>query len=203
MKIAAIFLISALLCPCASIAMPPDQCLRQISESIDNGDAQAFEKLIDADAILDQALDIFMAEAQKPENASKLAPMLALLFSQANTQGGQAIRNLLKSEARAFALNGVSSGAFAGKNFNASQPQGYLAPLFTNASLGRKEIRGIGEPVADENGWYMPFSIHDYGNDQDYNLIGRFQGSDNAPCLAGIENLDQIFYQIKKEAMPE
>lgn len=188
------------LIPGQTYAAPPDDCLKQIGEAMDNGDAAAFEQLIDIDGILNSSLDLFLAEAQKSENASRLAPMLAILFSQAAGQGGQAIRNLLMQEAKAFVLNGVSSGAFAGRKPDSSQAQGMLAPLFANASLGRKEIRGMGEPVSDDDGWYMPFTVHDYGNDQDYAIVGRFEPVAGGVKLVGIENLDQIFNQIRREA---
>lgn len=185
---------------CPVCATPPEQCLEQISTAIDTGDAEAFAQLIDVEQIMNNGLEMFMAEAQKPENSSQLAPMLALLFSQASGQGGQAIRGLLLQEAKSFVLNGVSSGAFAGKQLGNSKPQGMLAPLFANASLGRKEIRGVGAPVADDDGWYMPFTVHDYGNGQDYGIVGRFEPSANSARLVRIENLDQIFHQIQKEA---
>lgn len=200
MKIPAIAAILALFLFAPAQAAPPDDCLRQIGEAVETGDAEAFQRLVDMDQIINSALDAFLAEAGKGENSAQLAPMLALLFSQAAGQGAQAIKNLLMAEAKAFVLNGVSSGAFAGKRLNGAQPQGYLAPLFANASLGRKEIRGVGEPVRDGDAWLAPFSVHDYGNDQDYHVVGRFEPFDSGARLTRIENLDQLFKQIKKEA---
>lgn len=178
----------------------PDDCLRQINTAIENGDAAAFEQLVDIDAILAASLDMFLKEARKPANTSKLAPMLAIMLS---SQGGETVRNLLTQEARAFVLNGISSGAFAGKKLGNGQGHGILAPLFANASLGKKEIRGMGEPVKDDTGWYMPFSVHDYGNDNDYAIVGRFEPGEGSTRLVSIENLDQIFNQIQREATSE
>lgn len=182
------------------MAAPPDECLQKIGKSLDDGDLQAFEQLVDMDAILAQGMDVFLAEAQKPENSSKLAPMLAMMFTQMGGQGGQVIRNLILQEARAFVANGISSGAFAGKQPAPGANQGVLAPLFANASIGRKEIRGIGQVMKTENGWIVPFTVHDYGNDKDYPVIGRFTAGDNGARLTSIENIDQLFAQIKKEA---
>lgn len=202
MKAMANCMLAALLLtlPAMALASPPDECLKQIGIAIDNGDTAAFEQLVDLDQIMNSGLDMFIADAQKPENSSQLAPMLAILFSQAAGQGGQAIRNLLMQEAKSFVLNGVGSGAFAGKSFKGGASQGLLAPLFANASMGRKEVRGIGEPVADDEGWFMPFTVHDYGNDQDYAIVGRFEPAQGGARLVRIENIDQVFNQIKKEA---
>lgn len=200
MRFAVFFLAAAAFLASTCLAATPDQCLRKISSAMEKGDAAAFEQAIDMDAIINQAMEMFISEMQKPENGSQIAPMLALLFSQAKGDGAQAIRNLLRQETKAFVLNGVKSGAFAGRQIQSQQLQGYLAPLFSGASMGRKEIVPVGEPVADENGWFMPFSVYDHGNGQTYALIGRFAGNADGPCLAGIENLDQVFYQIKKES---
>lgn len=181
-------------------AAPPDDCLQKIGEALDNGNTAAFESLIDVDAILEQALNAFLAEAQKPDNATKLPPMLGMIMAQgASTQGGQAIRNLLLQEARAFITNGVASGSFAGRQLGSAKSHGVLAPLFSQASPGRKEIRGLGEPLAVEDGWIMPFSVHDYGNGNDYPVIGKFLSTPSGARLVSIENLDQLFQQIQKE----
>lgn len=184
--------------PGAALAGDAPQVLADIGAAVDAGNQAAFERLVDVDGILGQALDVFLAEAARPEGA--LPPMLAIMLSQA--AGQPAARNLLLREARAFVLNGISSGAFAGKKLNNAQQQGLLAPLFALASIGRKEIRGVGTPVGDgAGGWFLPFSVHDYGNDNDYAVIGRFTPRDNNLRLTGIENLEQLFAQIKKEVL--
>lgn len=174
-------------------------CLKDINAAIDNGDSAAFARLVDVDAILDNALEVFLQEAAKPENASQLPPMLTLMLSQA--AGQDAVRKLLLGEFRAFALSGIASGAFAGKKLDNAQQRGLLAPLFANASIGRKEIRNIGEPMEDgEGGWLVPFAVHDFGNDNDYGVIGRIGQGQGGWRLSGVENLDQIFAQIANEA---
>lgn len=197
----AIFVASILIFPVHAFAAPPDKCLARIAEAMEKGDAQAFEELVDIDGIMDGALDVFMAEARKPENKSSLPPMIAMLFSQSAGQSGQTIKALLLQAAKEFVLSGVGSGAFGGGKGAAAQGQGFFAPLFANASMGRKEIRPLGEAVGQDGGWHMPFNVHDCGNGQDYAVIGRFEplGKDGAK-LVEIENLDQIFEQIQKEA---
>lgn len=184
---------------CAPVhCAPPDTCLQQISSAIENEDVEAFQQAIDMDALLNNSVELWLRNLQNSDSA--LSPVLKLLLAQMNTQGGQAIRNMLLLEAKAFVLNGVSSGAFAGREPEFNQSQGVLAPLFANASLGRKEIRGTGEPAADGDGWLMPFNLHDYGNDSDYLIIGRFEPANGSARLVGIENLEQLFEQIQKDA---
>ena len=55
--------------------------------------------------------------------------MVALLFTQAASKEGN-VRSLLLNETRAFVLNGISSGAFAGRKPSGNAAQGLLAPLF-------------------------------------------------------------------------
>lgn len=175
------------------------QCLASLSAAIENGDTDTFCKLVDVDAILNQGLEVFLQQISKPENAKHIPPMLSLMLSQAASQ--PTVRAILLQEARAFLLNGIASGAFAGKNLSQAQQQGLLAPLFANASMGRKEIRSLGNAVEDgENGWFLPFNIHDFGNGNDYTIVGHFTPNDAGLHLAAIENLDQIFAQIQREA---
>lgn len=181
----------------------PANTLDQIGEAVDNGDLAAFEELVDVDGIVDQALDKFLQEIRKPEYSSSLPPLMAMMFSQAAAQGqaGENLRALLRGEAAAFARNGVSSGAFAGKKLSATQRSGLLAPLFASASIGRKEIRGIGDARRDGADWIVPFSVHDYGNDEDYDIAGRFSQTANGWRMTGLENLDQLFRKIYEESL--
>ena len=142
----------------ASRAADPRQCPADIAQAIEAGDAAAFERLVDVDAILNEALTLFLAEMRKPEVANQLPPVLALMFAQAGSggEGGANIRNLLFTETRAFVLNGVSSGAFAGRTPTGQDARGILAPLFAGASTGRKEIRRIGHADPDGGGLARP-----------------------------------------------
>lgn len=180
----------------------PVQSLNRLEEAIENGDSASFQELADLDAILNDCLEAFLREARKPENLASMPPLLALMFSQSaiGGEGGEKLRALLREEARAFVLNGVASGAFAGKKFSGARQSGMLAPLFANASMGRKEIRGIGEPRREGGGWLLPFSVHDYGNDQDYAIVGRFSPGENGPRLAGLQNMDALLRQIFAES---
>lgn len=181
----------------------PARCLAEAQRAIDNADVTAFERQVDVDAILEQALDLVMQIMAQPETADRMPPLLALVFSQAAGGGGAAVRNLLKDEARAFILGGVASGAFAGRKPSGSGAGGLLAPLFADASLGRKEIRDAGAPVADGEGWLVPFVVHDAGNGLDYAVTGRFSPTETGCRLTSVDNLGELVERIRQEGMAE
>lgn len=177
-------------------------CIAQAGKAIDAADVAAFERLVDLDAILDRALGLFLSETQKPEVARQLPPLLTMLFSQAAAQGngGGAVRNLLFSEVRAFVLNGVASGAFAGRKPTGQAAQGLLAPLFADASTGRKEILEIGRARPDGQGWLVPFVVHDAGNGEKYSVLGRVSPVDNGYRLTAVENLEELLRRVMAES---
>lgn len=187
----------------ASNAAPPARSLAEAQAAIDNADVAAFERQVDVDAILEQALTLVMEMMARPETADRMPPLLALVFSQAAGGGGAAVRTLLKGEARAFVLNGVASGAFAGRKPTGSAAGGLLAPLFADASLGRKEIRQVGPATPDGEGWIVPFVVHDAGNDQDYAVVGRFSPTETGSRLTSVENLPELVERIRQEGMAQ
>ncbi len=173
--------------------------LGQIDAAMREADLPRFEEHVNSDALVSQCLDYFLAEMRKPENSAELPPMLALLFAQG---GDSSLRALLKNEALAFLRNGVASGAFGGKPNRSVQNQGLIAPLFANASLGRKELRAAGEPSqAEKGGWLLPIILHDYGNERDYPILGRFD--QRGQRLEGIENLPELFNILRLEALSQ
>ena len=170
--------------------------------AVDNADAACFEQLVDMDAILNEAADLFMKEAAKPENSSLLPPMLALMFSGAAMaeDNGLGVRKLLVSEARAFVHNGIASGAFAGKSVQDYRTEGWVAPLFESVSMGRKEIRNVGTPVRQGKDWIVPFVLRDHGNGNSYAVRARVSDSGGSPRVVAVENLRQLFVILGKEA---
>lgn len=175
--------------------------IKRIGEAVDNADSQAFLRLVDLDSILNNALAAFISEAKKPENATQLPPILALMFGQlaGDSQSAAGMRALLVGEARTFVVNGIDSGAFGGRKPDLSRAKGMLAPLFANASLGRKEIRQIGKPQRNGGSWIVPFTVHDHDNGHDYNVLGRLERKDNCLVLDNIENLEDLIRQIGEE----
>lgn len=187
----------------AQASSDPRQCVLAAGEAIDGADAVAFERAVDLDSLLEQALDVFLRKAQQPGVAEKLPPMLAILFAQSarSDETGTSIRALLRKEARAFVVNGIASGAFAGKKPTGQAAQGLLAPLFADASTGRKEIRQVGTARADAKGWLVPFVLYDWGNGQSYEIVGRIVKKNDALQLVSLANMDALVQLILEEGM--
>lgn len=198
-------LASAILIVCIfsdlALASPqtPAECLNSIQQAVDRGDAETFTSLVDVDSILQKALDDFIMIARSPI-ASGMPPLLALFFSGLASNNAQSMRQLVLDETRAFILNGIASGAFAGKNLDSRTRDGFLAPLFAGASIGRKSISSIGDTVKDGDGWLLPFTVHDSDNGNDYAIIGKFAMVDGKCRLQAIENLDQLIRAIQRES---
>lgn len=181
----------------------PRTCLEGIAQAIADADMAAFEKHVDVDGILQTVVDKLFVEARRPENADRLPPMLHLMFSGAAlADGGGRVRKMLRGEARAFIRNGIVSGAFAGRApAREFQSEGLIAPLFADASLGRKEIHGIGQASPrKDGGWNLPFRVFDAGNGNDYPVVGHFARRDGRVMLVGIDNLNELFTRIAAEA---
>ena len=187
----------------AGTAAAARQCVVQAGKAVESADTAAFEKLVDMDGILAAALDIFVRRAKQPQAAAELPPMLAILFSQAASgeQGSATVRALLLNESRAFIVNGISSGAFAGRKVEGRAAQGVLAPLFADASIGRKEIRQVGEARAKNGDWLVPFTVYDHGNGESYRVNGRvnFDGGSTGRLVA-VENLEALMGQVAEES---
>lgn len=181
-------------------AAQPQDCLDQIQATIDTGDAETFARLVDLDRMTESAIEALVEAAAQPGDRLALDPMLALPLLQISGPQGAAIRNMLGKEIKNYILNSVRSGAFAGRLPAGKQSGGLMSSLFTNASSGRKEILAKGQPVADADGWHMPFTLHDYGNSHDYRIIGRFLATDTGARLVEIENLDELVTQLQNEA---
>ena len=125
--------------------------------------------------------------------------MVALLFTQAAAKDGN-VRGVLLSETKAFVLNGISSGAFAGRKPTGAAAQGLLAPLFADASTGRKEIKSVGQARADGSGWLVPFVVHDGGNGESYDVTGRVTKVDGQMRLTSVSNMESLLRKVAAES---
>lgn len=185
------------------LAAEPDPAahIAAIDQAVADADSESFKKMVDLDAILADALNTFVAEASRPENARRLPPMLAMLVAQLSGKSVPApLKELLLGEARNFVLTGIASGAFAGRKADLSGATGLSAPFFANASLGRKSVVHIGSPRQAGDAWLVPFTVHDEDNGQDYELVGRVVSGANGLLLSGIDNMRQLIYQIGEES---
>ena len=190
-----------LVSPQPAKASDAKSCVLEIGEAIEQADTDRFTQLVDVDGVLGHVLDAFLQWAKKPDIAKEMPPMLAIALMQAeqNASAGKMIRSLLLTESRAFLLDGIASGAFAGKK-KPHTAQGILAPLFANASLGRKEITHVGEAEDLEGGWLVPFSVRDWDNGQVYPINGFVERVQGECQLTNILNVQELFERIEEEA---
>lgn len=195
-----LFALCCLAWPRLSLAADdPRQCIVAAGQAVDAANVSAFERQVDVNAVLTQALDIFVRRAQNPDTAKDLPPMVALLFTQAAAKDGN-VRGVLLSETKAFVLNGISSGAFAGRKPTGASAQGLLAPLFADASTGRKEIRSVGQARSDGDGWLVPFVVHDGGNGESYDVTGRVTRVDGGLRLTSVANMETLLRRVAAES---
>lgn len=181
----------------------PAKALENVQSAIDTGDNALLERHVDVDGLIRAGVDYFLAEAKNDTSKNPLPPVLGMILStvgQSET-GKMSFRSLVGGEARNFVVYGVQSGSFAGtKRDNAPPPEGLLAPLFAEASLGRKEIRQARRPQMQGNDCLISFVVYDYGNGQSYPVQGLWQVVDGHWRLVKVENLSALLGQIRREA---
>lgn len=185
-------------------AQSPAQALDAVQHALDTGDVALFEQHVDMDAIVGAAVDFFLADAQSPEGKARLSPVVAMVISSVSSSedAQQGLRSLIGREARNFIVYGVQSGNFAGQSrANVPPPDGLLAPLFADASLGRKEIQRKTAPLADGKDALISFSVHDYGNGRSYPVTGRMRMVNAQWRLVQVENLPDLADQLRRESV--
>ncbi len=177
-------------------------CVIRIGQAIDEADVQSFSRLCDVDTLLEKGFDAFLQWSQKPEIVQRMQPMLAVALAQAarDDSTGKTVRLLLLREFRAFLLDGIASGAFAGRKTGQRVQSGMLAPLFANASLGRKEIRNVEAGDSYEGGRLVHFLVYDADNGNEYPLNGFVREEEGGMRLIYICNIQELFERISEEA---
>jgi hypothetical protein len=187
---------------CAAFAAgAPEQAARNAQRAIDTKNAELFDQCVDVGRILNAAMDLLLAEADKPNG--RLPPMLALMLSSVrDSQAQTALRTLIAREAHTFLRYGILSGNFAGKPDRSVRPEGLLAPLFSDVSMGRKELRvaGPSAPGGQEE-VLLPVELKDHGNGNIYPLLLRLRRQPPDWRIAEIVNLPDIWNQVLAEAM--
>ena len=186
---------------CAAFAAgTPEQAVRDAQRAIDTKNADRFDQLVDTRHILDAASVLLLAEADKPNG--RLPPLLALMLSSVkDSQALASLRALITQETHSFVRYGVLSGHFAGTPDRSVRPGGVLAPLFSDVSMGRKELRvaGPSAPIGQDQ-VLLPVELKDYGNGITYPLLLRLQCASPDWRIMEIVNLPDIWSRIQAEA---
>jgi len=185
----------------AFAASTPEQAVRDTQRAINAKDADRFDQLVDTSRIVNAATQLLLAEAGKPD--SQLPSILAFMLSSAkDSPAFAALRELIARETHAFVRYGISSGHFAGKPDDSAYPGGVLLTLlFSDVSMGRKELRVAGPSAPDgQDRVFLPVELKDYGNGNTYPLLLRLQW--HAPDWRTVEivNLSDVWNQIQAEA---
>lgn len=191
-------------CPHAlATAATAEQAVYDLRRAIDMGDVPLLDATVDMEGIIGQAVDIFLEDARTPEAQTTLPPMLAVVLSSvdASPQTRAMARSLLQREAGEFVRYGVRSGHFSGTPREAPPPAGLLAPLFADASLGRKEIYAIGKATTDGAVVYVPFMLRDHGNGKDYPVQALVNKQDGHWRITGLHTLRVLLEQIRRKAV--
>ena len=184
----------------AFAAGAPEQTVRDAQRAIDTKNADLFEQLVDTKRILNAATDMLLAEANKPDG--QLPPLPALIISSVkDSQALAALRDILAQEAHAFLRYGILSGNFAGTPDRSVRPGGILAPLLSDVSMGRKELRVAGPPAPDgQERVFLPVELKDHGNGNTYPLLLRLQRHPPDWRIVEVVNLPAIRHQVQAEA---
>ena len=181
----------------------PEAALKEIQAAIDAGDLAAFERRVDVDALLDQSSSALIAALQKAGkvDTSGLPPMLALMVASVQDPSmAKQIKGLLVQEAGTFTRSGIESGFFAGKPKADAKPKGLLAPLFSNVSTWRKELRPRGASRKANGSGILPATIHDFGNGRDYKVDLGMSPAGESWKVTSIANMDKLVSRLQKEA---
>jgi hypothetical protein len=183
----------------AFAANTPEQAVRNTQRAIDTKNADLFDQLVDAGRILNAATDLLLAEADKPNG--NLPPLLALMLSSVrDSQALAALRTLIAQETHTFVRYGVLSGSFAGTPDHSIRPGGMLAPLFSNVSMGRKELRVAGPSApGGQDRVFLPVELKDYGNGNTYPLLLRLQWLSPDWRIVEVVNLPDIWNRVLAE----
>lgn len=183
-------------------AFAPEGAVLLLRRAMNEADVALLDKAADVEAVVGQAVDMFLADARAPGGMEALAPGPALILSSLKNspQAWNAVRDLLRREAAEFVRYGVRSGSFSGRLRQAAPPSGILAPLFTDVSLGRKEIRGVGRAVSEGEGVYVPFTVRDHGNGNDYAVEARLRETGGRWRIVDVRNLRHIMERVRHEA---
>jgi hypothetical protein len=194
------FTILAFFSCAAFAASTPEQAVRNAQHAIDMKDAERFEQLVDTKRILGATTKLLLAEANKTNG--QLPPMLALMLSSVkDSQALLGLRDLIIQETQAVVRYGVLSGNFAGKPDQSVRPSGMLAFLFSDVSMGRKELRVAGPSASNgQERALLPVELKDYGNGNIYPLLLHLQWNPPDWRVIEIVNLPDIWDQIQAEA---
>lgn len=212
---AALLAASALVpAPCLAAAEEtPEAALRQVQTAIDTSDAALLEKYMDVGRIAQRGVDAFMSDlvARPPKAVSgggETLPLLAMLSSAvqsgAQSQTAQTMKMLVAEETRKFVVWGVASGNFSGKPVKKERKAtdgGLFSPLFSDASVGRKELRSVKSVTRDGDKATASVTLFDHGSERSYPVdLALTRRQEGNWQVTDVTNAAALISAIRKEA---
>ena len=200
--------------PCLAAAEEtPEAALRQVQTAIDTSDAALLEKYMDVGRIAPRGVDAFMADlvARPPKAVSgggETLPLLAMLSSAvqsgAQSQTAQTMKMLVAEETRKFVVWGVASGNFSGKPVKKERKAtdgGLFSPLFSDASVGRKELRSVKSVTRDGDKATASVTLFDHGSERSYPVdLALTRRQEGNWQVTDVTNAAALISAIRKEA---
>lgn len=198
-----LLLCGVLLAPAHAAELAPEQVVRNLQKALDNADTALLNQCADVEAVIGQAVDVFLRDIQSADAQASLPPLLAMIISpiSSSESAKNAIRSTLQKEAAEFVRYGVRSGNFAGKPRETTPPAGLLAPAFVDASLGRKEVRDMGPTTRQGDVAVIPFTVLDHGNGHSYPVQAELRRMDGQWRIVGLANMPALVKQVRAEAL--
>ncbi len=102
-------------CTAALAAPGPEDSIRMLQKGIDTKDKALVTQYLDIDAVVDKAVEKLFTDDDIVREAAQNPAIAVLVALGGNPGTNEALRAMLRDEAREYVLHGVASGAFAGK----------------------------------------------------------------------------------------
>lgn len=177
-----------------ALAAVPEAAIPQLQKAIDDSNVPLLEKHMDLDSVVNKAADFLLADPAALKAAQK-TPAVALLIAGmgSDPQAKAMLKSILVQETRGFVVQGVSSGAFAGKKISSgSKNKGLLSPLFAGASKGRKEFGTTTLLERKDGSARISTSLYDAGAKERYPLELRLEEQHEVWRITEVLNIRQL-----------
>ena len=209
MKLYKVFAVCLLCLPLLLYAAPlharpaPAASLQQIQQALDNRDIALFERRVDVDSLIDQALALLLERVKRSgQNGEALPPALTLMaYSLQDESLAPSIRAMLKKELGSFVRSGVRTGHLNGHPQRDVQPEGMLARFLPEISTGAKTLKATGAPTTQaDGGCVLPASLHDAGNGRTYPLQLAMRPQADGWQVCEVRNMPALLRLLEQES---
>lgn len=203
-QIAVCLLVMWMLAALPAAAETPEAAIAKVQTAVDTRDASLLQQYVDLPGIIGAGVDSYVQTLARSgaEKGGTIAPMIAMMLPslQKNDSTAAAVRSMLIEETRSFVVYGVSSGQFAGKPVPGKAGTGMFAPLYADASLGRKEIRAVKNVRQQGKEATAQLRVYDFGSEREYPIDVRMADKGDHWQVVEVRNLSDLVGRLRKEA---